>query len=66
MAEKLPEIMRIKDVAARYGVHRDTIRKWVEDGKFPRPLRLPGKHPAWRADTIDEWERERAATPARA
>lgn len=66
MGERLPELLRKKDLCQRYQINRTTLDRWVSANKFPRPIRLPGGQPAWREDQVNEWEQSRAATPARA
>jgi predicted DNA-binding transcriptional regulator AlpA len=49
------------EVAAVFGVTRQTIRSWVKGGAFPRPFR-PGKGKMfWRAEVIDRALKEREA-----
>lgn len=48
-------------VAARYGVHRVTVWKWVASKKFPAPVKLADNTTRWRLADIEAWEAERAA-----
>lgn len=41
-----------RDLAARYGVCRETVWRWQQAGKIPRPdVRIGDRH-GWRAETI--------------
>ena len=52
----LPTFLRLRDVAARVGVSRVTIYRWVNEGKFPQSVRLGGHAVAWRREEVEEWE----------
>lgn len=54
-------VSRIQDVTEQLGISKMTLRRWVEDGKFPRPIRLGPNSIAWLNDEIDAWLEERAA-----
>lgn len=40
--------------------NRVTLRRWVEKGYFPFPVRLGPNSVAWVADEVDQWVRDRA------
>lgn len=47
-----------KQLAARYGVTRPTIWRWVRDNNaFPRPVSLSPGCTRWRVSEIEAWER---------
>lgn len=48
------ELMRMAEVAALVGVSVTTWRRWVQHGKAPAPVALPGK-PRWLRSAIVEW-----------
>lgn len=54
-----PESERVlwrRDLAARYGVCRETVWRWQQAGKIPAPdVRIGDRH-GWRAETIREHE----------
>lgn len=54
--EKLPVLLRIRDICDRYQISRQTLHRRTIERKFPAPMRLPGKHPAWSEDAIVAWE----------
>ena len=53
------KIMRLPAVAEGLTVAQSTIRRWVSDGKFPRPIRLGQNTVAWRISDIEEWLADR-------
>lgn len=48
------ELMRMAEVAALVGVSVTTWRRWVQHGKAPGPVDLPGK-PRWLRSALLEW-----------
>lgn len=51
-----------RDLAARYGVSRGTIWRWVRTRRYPAPVRIGEAVTRWRMDAVTEWE---AARPVR-
>ena len=45
-----------EEVAARFGVSKDSIWRWRREGDFPRPVKLGGRTTRWRLSDIEEWE----------
>lgn len=46
-----------KQLAARFGVSRPTIWRWLKsDPTFPRPFKLSPQCTRWRDDEIVAWE----------
>ena len=41
-----------RDLAARYGVARETVWRWQQAGKIPAPDVRIGNRQGWRAETI--------------
>lgn len=48
------EAYYIKDTEQVVGKPRVTLRRWWNDGKFPKPHMLNGRL-AWRASVVHEW-----------
>jgi len=42
----------------RLGKHRNTLRRWVDNDKFPKPSYDPSGYRSWFLDEIEEWEAE--------
>ncbi len=49
--------LKISDVERRLAIHRQSIWRWVRDGKFPAPHYI-GRDRRWFLHDIEEWERE--------
>jgi len=39
-------------------VHANTLRRWVQGGKFPTPVTIGANSRAWYADEVAAWQRE--------
>ena len=50
-----------RDLAARFAVSPKTIWVWTHDGMLPEPVHLGPQVTRWRIDSIEAFERERAA-----
>lgn len=49
-------LLRLTDVQAVVGgVSRATIYRWVDNGKFPAPLKPSGGVNLWKRSDIDRW-----------
>jgi len=51
--------IRMRALVARIPVSKSTIWTWVQQGKFPSPVKLSSKVTAWRAADVARWETER-------
>ena len=51
----LPEILRRKDIANRFGLSRSTIYAMMADGRFPKPVKLGHRAVGWRSDDLQTW-----------
>lgn len=58
---KEPVFLTERQVAARYGVHQNTVRNWVASGRIVQPLTLSPGCVRWRLADIEEWENDKAA-----
>ncbi|AGA33766.1 hypothetical protein TVNIR_2106 [Thioalkalivibrio nitratireducens DSM 14787] len=52
-------LLRDVDVAARYGIARQSVWRWVRDGIIPPPVRISEKMTRWPADALDAHDRAR-------
>lgn len=37
------------------GIGNATLRRWVREGNFPKPIKLGANCVAWRLDEVDAW-----------
>ena len=49
------QVLFITDLEKIIGRNRLTLRRWWENGKFPRPVKLNGTTLAWHAESITDW-----------
>lgn len=50
--------LRLPQVLARVPISRSTLWRRVNDGTFPRPLKLSDRVTVWRSEDIDDWMRQ--------
>ena len=55
-----PKFWREKDLCARLGVTRTTLRRWREAGQFPNPTKIGANTNVWSPREIDVWMYERS------
>ena len=48
-------LLRIKDVVKKTTIGKSTIWQWVEEEKFPKPIKLSERISVWKDSDIDEW-----------
>jgi prophage regulatory protein len=48
-------ILRLPAVRARTGLSRSTIYQRIDDGRFPKPIRLGRRAVGWIESEIEEW-----------
>lgn len=48
-------LLRRTEVEARTGLSRSTIYLWMQQGRFPKPVKIGAKVVAWRQGDIDLW-----------
>lgn len=49
-------MLKAQQVAEKFNVSRSTINRWVEAGRFPRPLRIGEKAVRWREKDLEDFE----------
>ena len=55
-ANKTPDrILRLKSVLNRTGLSRTTMYRKIQDGTFPRQLKISINGAGWRESAIDRW-----------
>lgn len=43
------------DVASACGVAKETVDRWVREGRFPPPKRITRKKVGWEPAVLDDW-----------
>ena len=47
--------LNIDDITNSLKISEDTLREWIKDGKFPRPLRVNDRMTLWSYALIENW-----------
>ena len=56
MQEKL---IRIKELSKQFSIPKSTIRYWIKQGKFPKPIKLGLRFNALRESELNAWLEDR-------
>ena len=51
----VPQIFRRRQLEKQLCLTRSSIYKMMEDGEFPRPIKLGRRAVGWRADEVANW-----------
>ena len=51
----IPHLMRRSQLEERLGLTRSSIYKMMDDGEFPRPMKIGKRAVGWRADDVEHW-----------
>lgn len=49
------KLIRIKEVMNRTGLARSTVYKYINEDKFPKPIKLGARAVAWVESEIEDW-----------
>jgi predicted DNA-binding transcriptional regulator AlpA len=55
---EIPTLLKIDEVCEKIGVKKSTVYKWMDEQKFPRPLKLSPTCVRWREDDVAIWLQE--------
>lgn len=61
----LQPMLRTDTVMAVCGLSRSTLELWVQQGRFPQPVKLGPKTRAWRYADIEAWLSSRTVDGAK-
>lgn len=53
--ENGPKLLRRRTVEAITGLSKSTLYKLIDEGRFPRPVKIGARAVAWRNSDISEW-----------
>ena len=59
-----PAFLDIHGVARRYNVTRATVWSWMQQGKFPQPMRITPGCSRWPLEDLKTWEDEKRSEVA--
>lgn len=59
-AVEAPRLLALKAVKDLTSLSEMTIRRMVDRGEFPRPVKLSSNRVAWRAPAVSDWIDSRA------
>jgi prophage regulatory protein len=51
--------IRLRDLTKRIPVSKSTIWLWVQERKFPAPVKLSERVTAWSVASVETWEAEK-------
>jgi predicted DNA-binding transcriptional regulator AlpA len=54
--------IRLRDLVKRVPVSKSTIWLWVQERKFPAPVKLGARVTAWPVAAVERWEAEKRST----
>jgi len=57
-------ILRIKTVLERTGLSRSTLYRKIQQGTFPKQLRISERCMGWRESAVETWMRSPTSYPA--
>jgi prophage regulatory protein len=55
------KLYRLRELSARIGLGRSAIYKAIQEGRFPKSVRIGSRAVAWRHQDIEAWLQSRAA-----
>ena len=58
--------IRLRDLVKRVPVSKSTIWLWVQESKFPAPVKLSERVTAWPVVDIEQWEAGKRSAPKEA
>lgn len=56
----LDSYLTLKEVTANIKIASSTLYRWIDDGKFPRPVRLGENCVRWRVADLKAWQESRS------
>ena len=47
--------LNINDITNSLKIDKDTLKKWIKDGKFPPPIKIRDRLTLWSYAVIENW-----------
>lgn len=60
----MQKLLRCQDVTKTVGLSRASIYRLMEEGLFPRPVRIGKAAVAWKPEDLQQWVDSRKSTAA--
>jgi predicted DNA-binding transcriptional regulator AlpA len=57
------DFFTVRDILARYGICRMTLKNWLKAGEFPMPMKVGNRH-RWQVKRVLDFEDRRIALTA--
>ena len=54
-------IVRMEELLRRLQISRATVYRWLDEGRFPRPVRLGERTIGWKESSLAGWLADREA-----
>lgn len=48
-------LLKLEEVAQACGLAKGTVQRWEKEGRIPKRVAFPGKHPRWLESDILAW-----------
>ena len=58
------QMLNLVEVTDRLKITRTTVYRWIESGKFPKPIKLSETTNRWLLSDIEKWIAERSKQAA--
>ena len=58
-------VLRLHEVLERVGLSKSTLWRYINEGDFPKPIKLGPRASGWIEEEVDDWiaSRPRAVNP---
>jgi predicted DNA-binding transcriptional regulator AlpA len=54
--------LTINDITNSLKIDKDTLKKWIKDGKFPPPIKMSDRVTLWSYAAIENWVAQQQKT----
>ena len=54
----MEKLLKISDVSRKLGLHRETLKRWIKEGRGPKVSLSPGGHYLFKETDITAWQEE--------
>jgi len=51
----MDKLYSVAEVLAYTSISRQTLWRWIRDGRFPEPIRLSPRRRVWKESALQEW-----------